>query len=271
MKIDEEQKEIFDEFILEARDMLDETEPMFMELESVTDAGEIELILNNIFRLFHSFKGGAGFLNLKSIERVTHAAESVLQGVRVTPDSLEKKHVEALIASCDLLRQILAQVEQEYHDEGFEQQVEEITAYLGSGLENDSKPLKASVAPQASSSIDQSTQADAVQNLELPSMNNADTGADYSVQLTAKLKKNFIISTEEELDQMEGALLVLEKLSDEVDTAEYIDTIFRNIHSIKGNAGFIGLDPIERLSHKAENVLSASSITVLSRIVFTLN
>jgi len=68
---DAEQLELLRSFVEEAREMLDEVEPRLVELEK----GSIELgsvdgeTINNIFRLFHSLKGSAGYLDLQTISR----------------------------------------------------------------------------------------------------------------------------------------------------------------------------------------------------------
>ena len=56
----------------------------------------------------------------------------------------------------------------------------------------------------------------------------------------------------EHLGTIEEKILLLER---EPDDAELINEIFRAIHSIKGNAGFLGYGPLNRLSHETETVL----------------
>jgi len=73
-------QEMIAEFINESRDLLDEVEPQIIELEQrVNENGIIDAgVINSIFRLFHTIKGSASFLNFKSIIEVTHAAETLL-------------------------------------------------------------------------------------------------------------------------------------------------------------------------------------------------
>lgn len=63
----------------------------------------------------------------------------------------------------------------------------------------------------------------------------------------------FIAESTDLLQTMESGLLDLERGS--VDEG-VIHTIFRAIHSIKGGAGFVGLDKIERLGHRMEDLLN---------------
>ena len=77
---DELDLEIFAAFVEEGNEMMDDVEPQLVELEqSQDDAGNVDLeVVNSIFRLFHSMKGSAGFLELDNIVKLTHKAENLL-------------------------------------------------------------------------------------------------------------------------------------------------------------------------------------------------
>jgi two-component system chemotaxis sensor kinase CheA len=56
----------------------------------------------------------------------------------------------------------------------------------------------------------------------------------------------------EHLQQIEAALLALEH---QPDNPEALNSIFRSFHTIKGNAGFLGLVPMQALAHEVESLL----------------
>ncbi len=56
----------------------------------------------------------------------------------------------------------------------------------------------------------------------------------------------------EHLQQIEAALLALEQ---EPDNPEALNSIFRSFHTFKGNAGFLGLVPMQSLAHEVESLL----------------
>lgn len=56
----------------------------------------------------------------------------------------------------------------------------------------------------------------------------------------------------EHLQQIEAALLVLDQ---QPDNPEALNSIFRSFHTIKGNAGFLGLVPMQALAHEVESLL----------------
>jgi len=64
--------------------------------------------------------------------------------------------------------------------------------------------------------------------------------------------KSFLVEAGEGLSQMEGAILELES---NPANSEIIQTIFRVVHSIKGNAGILDLSNLHAFSHSLENLL----------------
>ena len=63
---------------------------------------------------------------------------------------------------------------------------------------------------------------------------------------------DFIIEAKEHLETIEPNLLELEKTPDNLGL---LNEIFRPMHSLKGASGFLGLNKMNRLAHKAENIL----------------
>ena len=63
---------------------------------------------------------------------------------------------------------------------------------------------------------------------------------------------DFVIEAREHLETIEPKLLDLEK---EPENLSLIDEIFRPMHSLKGASGFLGLNVINALAHKGENIL----------------
>lgn len=68
------------------------------------------------------------------------------------------------------------------------------------------------------------------------------------------LVNEFLVESEELLQRADQDLIALESAPQE---AELLNRIFRALHTIKGTSGFLGFDPVVRLSHRAEDVLNA--------------
>lgn len=71
----------------------------------------------------------------------------------------------------------------------------------------------------------------------------------------AELLKEFVVESQEHLSDVENQLLTLESQGDAMDVA-LVNTVFRAIHSIKGAAGFMGLETLQSLAHREEEVLN---------------
>src|SRR5262249_27934256 len=65
--------------------------------------------------------------------------------------------------------------------------------------------------------------------------------------------REFLIETHENLAQLDLDLVTLEKAPAERET---LARVFRTLHTVKGTAGFLGLQKLQAVAHAAENLLS---------------
>ena len=73
-----------------------------------------------------------------------------------------------------------------------------------------------------------------------------------------EILEEFFTEADENLDTLEQDLIKLEALADDGDAGtdqETVDRIFRMLHTLKGGAGFLGLEKIAKLAHSGENLL----------------
>ncbi|MEN9498650.1 MAG: hypothetical protein RIS83_469, partial [Pseudomonadota bacterium] len=66
------------------------------------------------------------------------------------------------------------------------------------------------------------------------------------------LLADFLTETHEGLSATDEALLRLERAPDDAPT---LAEVFRQIHTIKGTCGFLGLSRLEKVAHAAETIL----------------
>ncbi len=64
----------------------------------------------------------------------------------------------------------------------------------------------------------------------------------------------FLEEAREHLETIETDLLLIEEQGESLDS-ELINKVFRDIHTVKGGAGFFGLDTVQNLAHSMENLL----------------
>jgi two-component system, chemotaxis family, sensor kinase CheA len=101
--------ELLNEFCNEGKDLLSQVEQGVLVLEE--DPAHRET-LNQVFRAFHTFKGGAGFLGLEPIKDLAHNLESLLDAARQNSLVIDKHVINLILAGGDTLRQFVDGIEQ---------------------------------------------------------------------------------------------------------------------------------------------------------------
>ena len=100
--------DILVEFIVEAREILDQLDLDFVQLEITP---EDKKLVGNIFRAMHTLKGSSGFFAFKRLEKVSHAGESLLGKIRDGQLSLDTQKATILLSALDCLRVIIEGIE----------------------------------------------------------------------------------------------------------------------------------------------------------------
>ena len=99
--------EALKEFLIECQENLSRMDIELLQLEKSSDP---ELV-KSIFRVMHTIKGSAGFLGLSKLEKLTHAAETLLAKIRdgsLQPNAII---ISALLSAIDGTRTILSSLE----------------------------------------------------------------------------------------------------------------------------------------------------------------
>jgi len=81
---------------------------------------------------------------------------------------------------------------------------------------------------------------------------SGDVLLDLHLEENRELLGEFYGEAVDHLQQIEAALLALEQ---QPDNPEALNSIFRSFHTFKGNAGFLGLVPMQSLAHEVESLL----------------
>lgn len=95
-------------FFAESKEGLDAMESGLLSLES---SGNDPDTINTIFRAAHSIKGGAATFGFSAITGTTHLLETLLDQVRGGKRSVTPELSDALLASVDILRELLVAAE----------------------------------------------------------------------------------------------------------------------------------------------------------------
>jgi len=103
----EEFKEILQDFISEASELLEELENDLVELEDKKDDEEL---INKIFREVHTIKGSSSFLELDKMSTISHHTEDILNRLRKKEMEVNDGIMDILLEYVDLAKNIIGDI-----------------------------------------------------------------------------------------------------------------------------------------------------------------
>ena len=140
--MNDEMKEIVNDFLVEAQEALDGLDQRFVTLEQEPDNADL---LNEIFRAAHSMKGSAGFLGFTRLVEVAHHAESILNKMRQHEMGVERAVIDVILEAVDVIKLLLQDIKETGSDAHVD--VSLMSAKLASVL---NRPAKSSPPPSPS-------------------------------------------------------------------------------------------------------------------------
>jgi two-component system chemotaxis sensor kinase CheA len=102
-------EELLQDFLMEAGELLSQVDNKLVELEK--RPGDKEL-LNDIFRGFHTIKGGAGFLNAENLVALCHRTENLFDKLRNGELSLSSGLMDIIMAATGSVREMFGDLSQ---------------------------------------------------------------------------------------------------------------------------------------------------------------
>ncbi|MDR3055528.1 MAG: chemotaxis protein CheA [Zoogloeaceae bacterium] len=141
-------EDLLQDFLQESSDLLSDVDNKLVDLEkSPDDRG----LLNDIFRGFHTIKGGAGFLNATELVTLCHRTETLFDKLRNGELSLSPELMDMIMAATkgvrDMFGDLSSGVQPPPADPELIRSLEDAAA--GKPLVSSAAPAVASVAPQA--------------------------------------------------------------------------------------------------------------------------
>ncbi|QHS08714.1 chemotaxis protein CheA [Sinimarinibacterium sp. NLF-5-8] len=96
--------EILSDFLIEAGELIQRLGGQLVELET---RPQDHALLNDIFRAFHTVKGGAGFLELQPLVSLCHAAEDVFNALRSGKRQVDAALMDAVLQALDGVQEMM--------------------------------------------------------------------------------------------------------------------------------------------------------------------
>ncbi|HNA28718.1 MAG TPA: chemotaxis protein CheA [Thiobacillaceae bacterium] len=102
-------EELLQDFLLEAGELLSQVDNKLVELEKRPEDREL---LNDIFRGFHTIKGGAGFLNVENLVNLCHRTENLFDKLRNGELHLSAELMDIIMAATATVRDMFGSLSQ---------------------------------------------------------------------------------------------------------------------------------------------------------------
>jgi two-component system chemotaxis sensor kinase CheA len=177
-------EDLLSDFLMEAGDMLSDVDSKLMELEK--SPGESGL-LNEIFRGFHTIKGGAGFLNAGELVTLCHLTENLFDKLRNKELTLSAELMDVIFAATAEVRHMFGALQQNQQPQAAPP---EIISALKDALEGKAvAAIKSGSSPAAAPAAAEDTSGLPVieaENVDWDALYKALTGNDIVEQVGAK-------------------------------------------------------------------------------------
>ena len=209
------------DFIVEAEEHLEEMEALLLKLVQQPDDLEV---LNDIFRPIHTIKGGAQYIGLEKISRLSHRLEDLLDLLREGSMSSSAQIVETLISASDRIALLVKELEATQTEDT---DVDDLVACLSVWVDGDSTVDSGAVesAPVAAMSDDSvASPYEAEEDKELYAIFESHLQEQYG-ELASLLKQ--ISSGGDTTSLLEQSLLVLEQMHSSANYMDYVELVQR--------------------------------------------
>src|SRR5690606_4413100 len=139
-------EDLLQDFLVEAGDLLSGVDNKLVDLERAPDDRGL---LNDIFRGFHTIKGGAGFLNAHELVTLCHLTENLFDKLRNGEIQLNPEIMDASLEATGTIRDMFGQLSQAVQPSPADPAlIERLTLAIGNKLGGGaSAPAPAAQAP----------------------------------------------------------------------------------------------------------------------------
>ncbi len=223
------EEKTFRDFISAQQSVLEDIEEDILSFEN----GDPNAI-SSLRRRIHTLKGESGVLGLDELSEVCHKLEDFFDQMTPGPEAVDR-----LLQVKDWIAQAIQSYARLQPPQPSGKAVIEMLA-----SESTSAP-----APESKAPVEPPVEATPEPAAAAP--HPANVARDDE---TLQMMVDFLHEGEDGLSRADQILIEVEQ---EGSDADKVNSLFRVFHSLKGVAGFLGLQEITTLAHKSENVLNA--------------
>lgn len=140
-------EELLQDFLQEATDLLSDVDNKLVDLEKTPDE---KSLLNDIFRGFHTIKGGAGFLNATELVTLCHLTENLFDKLRNDELQLTPELMDLIMSATQGVREMFGELTQSLQPQPADPALlDALRAVIQGGGVKPAAPAQAAPAPAA--------------------------------------------------------------------------------------------------------------------------
>ena len=140
-------EELLQDFLQEATDLLSDVDNKLVDLEKTPDE---KSLLNDIFRGFHTIKGGAGFLNATELVTLCHLTENLFDKLRNDELQLTPELMDLIMSATQGVREMFGELTQSLQPQPADPALlDALRAVIQGGGVKPAAPAPAAPAPAA--------------------------------------------------------------------------------------------------------------------------
>lgn len=222
-----ERQQMIVDFLQESREFIVATQDILKSFAKKNYQAR-ETDLRSIQQTTHAIKLGARFLELKQLAIVAEAADLLVDRLRTGKEKQTSARLKLFCRAFTFFTEAFDAIAATYNDQPLEDAAEVLRNALNAVITLDEE-LPANI-PLTEAAIDEN----------------------FNPFNTPELVEKFVGEGDELLQNAELGLLRWETSPED---EENLGSLFRDIHSFKGNSGFLGFSDLEKLSHQMEAVL----------------
>lgn len=212
----------FEEFKVEALELLELAESSLLQLDKGAD---FRTTFDAVFRGFHNLKGAAGMMELVELQRHTHELESILMSFKDS-NGIPQEYVSMFLLGIDGARALLDR---------------KVISFDYTVSRSSSAPVLPETSPKVETQVQKEIEKTS------PAMEKPLQAVSNPVP-----NDEFLAETEEILERISKSLELVEHGTH---TKETVDSLYRDIHSLKGASYLFSYQNIGDLSHAMESSL----------------
>ena len=265
--------ELLAQFCLESRGLLEEVESAILTLEQdPRNPAPVEVL----FRSFHTFKGGAGFLRLDAVHCLTHDLESLLETVRSGRRLVDRSLIEVILACVDVLVTFLGEVESQLNGVGSGRPITVEGRTLHQSL---LQLIDASPSSGEDFASPMRGTEPAVRNVDpIPASRVSDqisvsfSRLDEALGLVVQIREDLTARLASPRGRLDGLVGQIEKLDELLHSLLWVPTeqLFQRMKRVVRDASVKVGKPVRLVTHGGETLLDRRWETVLSECLMHL-